>query len=556
MHRLAYTETNWPFVSAKPGLYLADFIASSVRGKVRVRSMPEIMLRDLCRWDRRLSIIPPVGMSLDAALDRGVSWAVSVRAAPPLLPPLRGEELVVLPLRVLDQIELGETVSRDRLLSTLAQQKIAAILTEPGFTEDAIEHVPVMTLPTPFPHDAEGTLNRMITERRAELYRLGADLTRRLSQAAVDPRGISAILRIAAEVSARDVVLEDDDGNVVASSNESVQPGAQRLAGQARSIEGPLLSIEENGTEYLIVALASSGRSGYLSMRGDAGTLTEIDRLILIQTASMCAALLGQQPRVTSPDYGARERQVADLLCGRLATTAAAIARGHALGVNANDPVVIGLIDIGAGVASVPQARDLVARTLWPSAAENVASIDGVVGVLIGGRVPESAGRALLEQIERSSSPEVTVAFSQPLASVVDAPAGVRQARFALDLRRRGAIQQRVINCSNIDDLGVYALLYPLRDDPALDAFKTSLLGELEEYDRRRNSELIPTLEAYLRAGGALSGAADHLGIHRNTLSYRLQRISELTGRDLSDPEERLLLHIAVLALHMPPGRE
>src|SRR6185437_7608569 len=97
--------------------------------------MPEIMLRDLCRWDRRMSVIPPVGMTLDAALDRGVSWAVSVRAAPPLLPPLRGDELVVLPLRVLEQIELGETITREQLLSTLAQQKIAAILTEPAFSE-------------------------------------------------------------------------------------------------------------------------------------------------------------------------------------------------------------------------------------------------------------------------------------------------------------------------------------------------------------------------------------------------------------------------------------
>ncbi len=517
--------------------------------------MPEIMLRDLCRWDRRLSIIPAAGMSLDAALDRGVSWAISVRAAPPLLPPLRGDELVVLPLRVLDQIELGETVSRDQLLATLAQQKIAAILTEPGFTETSLEYLPVMTLPTPFPHDAEGTLNRMITERRAELYRLGADLTRRLSQAAVDPRGITAILRIAAQVSGRPVLLEDGDGNVVASSSETTPRGAQRLAASARSIEGPLLSVEEHGTEYLIVALASAERAAYLSMYGEVETLTEIDRLILVQTAGMCAALLGQQPRVAGPDYGARERQVADLLYGRLATTAAAIARGHALGINANEPVVVGLFDLDAGVAGVPRTRELIARTLGPSAAENVAPIDGLVGVLIGGRVSDAARRALQQQLDQLSPSESAVAFSEPLEGVVAAPAGVRQARFALELRRNSAIEQRVINCADVDDLGVYTLLYPLRDDPALAAFKSSLLGELDKYDQRRGSELISTLEAYLRAGGALSEAAEQLGIHRNTLSYRLQRISELTGRDLSDPGERLLLHLAVLSLRLPPGR-
>ncbi|HET7035460.1 MAG TPA: hypothetical protein VFI42_07250, partial [Thermomicrobiaceae bacterium] len=141
--------------------------------------MSEITLRDLCRWERGLALIPPVGVEREIALDRGLSWAVSVRAAPPHLPPLRGEELVVLPLRVLEQLEAGESLTRQELLAELARQPIAAILTEPGFSEEPIDHLPLLTLPAPFPLDAEGTLNRMITERRAELYRLGAELSRR-----------------------------------------------------------------------------------------------------------------------------------------------------------------------------------------------------------------------------------------------------------------------------------------------------------------------------------------------------------------------------------------
>ncbi len=329
--------------------------------------MPEIMLRDLCRWDRRMSVIPPTGVTIDAALDRGVSWAVSVRAAPPLLPPLRGEELVVLPLRVLDQIELGDAMTRESLLAQLEGQKIAAILTEPGFTEESIDLLPVLTLPAPFPHDAEGTLNRMITERRAELYRLGAELSRRLSQAAVDPRGITALLEIANEMSGRSLVLEDGDGNVVASSGDGASPGIQQFVDHARTIEGTLLSLEHDGAEHLIVALAASGRSGYLSMHGEIGTLTEGDRLVLLQTAGMCSTLLGQQPRQITTDRGARERQVADLLFGRLATSAAALARGHALGIGVSEPVMVGLIEFDDSGADMMQARNLISSTLGSS---------------------------------------------------------------------------------------------------------------------------------------------------------------------------------------------
>lgn len=513
--------------------------------------MPEIMLRDLCRWDRRLSVMPPTGMTLAGALDRGVSWAVSVRAAPPLLPPLRGDELVVLPLRVLEQIELGETITREQLLSTLAQQRIGAILTEPGFTEEPIEQLPVVTLPAPFPHDAEGTLNRMITERRAELYRLGAELSRGLSQAAVDPRGISAVLQIAAEMSGRSLQLEDGEGNVVASTGAAAMLPAQRLLSKGRVVEGSLISAEENDDEYLSVTLASSGRSGYLLMAGPSGSLTESDRLVLVQTAGMCAALLGQQTPIAGTDRGARERQVADLLFGRLATTAAALARGHALGLGANEPVFVGLIDLDGAAQEVSQVRDVLTRSIGPAAAENIAPVDRAVGVIFAGHMTDAAQRSLRQALERHG-PNAAIAVSRPLPSVALVPEGVREARFALNLRRQGAIGGPVIRCGSVDDLGLYALLYPLWGDGVLTKFTASLLGELDAYDRRRKSELIPTLEAYLSAGGALSEAAEALQIHRNTLSYRLQRIAELTQRDLSDPRERLLLQVALLARRMP----
>lgn len=515
--------------------------------------MPEITLRDLCRWDRRLSVIPPIGVTLDVALDRGVSWAVSVRAAPPLLPPLRGDELVVLSPRVLEQIELGEAIGRELLVSTLAGEKIAAVLTESTFSEEPIDQLPVLTLPAPFPHDAEGTLNRLITERRAELYRLGAELSRRLSQAAVDPRGIAALLHVAAEVSGRPLMLEDHDGNVVASSIEQELPGAQRLVERARNVEGSLSAVVEDGAEYLIVTLSGGARPSYLSLQAADGTLTESDRLVLVQTAGMCSTLLGQQPRMVVTDRGARERQIADLLYGRLATSAAALARGHALGIGINGPIAVALIQGDSSSTDVVDARNLVSHALGPETAANLAVMDGNVGLLCSGVDLEQARDSLRRALNRDRPADMTVALSHPLDSVVDAPLGVRETRFALDLKRRNAIQRRVIACSSVDDMGIYSLLFPLWGSEPLTAFTASLLGELEEYDQRRNSELVATLEAYLMAGGALLEAAEQLGIHRNTLSYRLQRIAELTGRDLGDTRERLMLQVALVARHMPP---
>ena len=510
---------------------------------------PDITLRDLCRWDRRLICLPPAGVDLDHALDRAVSWAVSVRATPPLLPPLRGDELVVLPLRVLAQIEAVEPTSREDLLATLARRRVAALLTDPDFTEEPLDGLPVLTLPAPFPNDAETVFNRLITERRAELYRLGNELSRRLSQAAVDPRGVEALLATAAEVAGRSLVLQDADGNVVAwGGSDLVDPADLPELVEARQAGGPRLIVRD-GVERMVVALAAGGRAGYLSTVGSPGSLTESDRLILAQTAGTCSIVLGHG-RSGSGAGGGRQSLVADLLLGRLASDAAAIARAQALGLEPARPTVVGLIDTPRGLAT---ARRILAQALGRPVADTLAAVPGGAGFLLQGVEPDTAARALREALRREGG-EGTIALSRPVPGAVRAPEGLRQARFALALQRGGVVSDTVLCCGSVDDLGLFSLLYKLWGDPTVDEFRTVLIGRLEEYDRRRHTMLVPTLEAYLALGGALAEAADQLGIHRNTLSYRLQRIGELLGRDLSSPRDRLLLQVALLARVLPPA--
>src|SRR6185437_5896474 len=152
---------------------------------------------------------------------------------------------------------------------------------------------------------------------------------------------------------------------------------------------------------------------------------------------------------------------------GRLATTAAALARGHALGINPNHPIMVGLIDFDGAVANPAQARDLVARSFGPDAAENLAPVDRGVGVIVSGEITEATRRSLLHVLERTDQ-DIAIAISRPLASVAQAPEGVREARFALDLQRQGVIDRRIICCGSVDDFGLYSLLYALWGSGAL----------------------------------------------------------------------------------------
>jgi hypothetical protein len=71
----------------------------------------------------------------------------------------------------------------------------------------------------------------------------------------------------------------------------------------------------------------------------------------------------------------------------------------------------------------------------------------------------------------------------------------------------------------------------------------------LVEHDRQHGGELLATLRAYFAAVGDVKLAAEHLGLHYNTVRYRLRRAAEVAGLDLNDPDQRLLAELQVRLL-------
>ncbi|MEU6070885.1 MULTISPECIES: PucR family transcriptional regulator [Streptomyces] len=87
--------------------------------------------------------------------------------------------------------------------------------------------------------------------------------------------------------------------------------------------------------------------------------------------------------------------------------------------------------------------------------------------------------------------------------------------------------------------IGPYRLLTSLPSEAAHDRAVAPLLAPAHQ-------ELARTAEVYLDRAGQAGRTAAQLGIHRQTLYYRLSRVEQLTGLDLDDGEDRLLLHMAL----------
>jgi DNA-binding PucR family transcriptional regulator len=85
-----------------------------------------------------------------------------------------------------------------------------------------------------------------------------------------------------------------------------------------------------------------------------------------------------------------------------------------------------------------------------------------------------------------------------------------------------------------------------VRSSPHGDRILDGTLRPLLDYDAERQSELVPTLRAYVDSGFNLTKSADLLSVHPNTVVYRLKRIKELSGRDPHDPDDLLLLFLGL----------
>jgi len=94
-------------------------------------------------------------------------------------------------------------------------------------------------------------------------------------------------------------------------------------------------------------------------------------------------------------------------------------------------------------------------------------------------------------------------------------------------------------------DLGAYKYLVRLPLDEAPYDRHREAVERLVEYDRRRRSQLVATLEQYLRDRRSVATTARALYIHPNTLRQRMDRIEKLAGLDLAS-EDLLSLELAV----------
>ncbi|MFE2284890.1 PucR family transcriptional regulator [Streptomyces sp. NPDC059443] len=140
-----------------------------------------------------------------------------------------------------------------------------------------------------------------------------------------------------------------------------------------------------------------------------------------------------------------------------------------------------------------------------------------------------------------AGGPGVTAGVSDPVRALAGLPAAWQQATAAA---RAATARPGLGPVAQWSAIGPYRMLASVTAEALDDPAARTLLGPA-------HTELARTAEVFLDCAGQAGRAAAALGIHRQTLYYRLARVEQLTGLDLDEGEDRLLLHMSLKAARL-----
>ncbi|HWG14836.1 MAG TPA: PucR family transcriptional regulator ligand-binding domain-containing protein [Streptosporangiaceae bacterium] len=410
------------------------------------------------------------------------------------------------------------------------------------------------------------TVHAMIIDAQLDELRRSERVHETFTDLSVAGAPPEEIIRQAALLAGRPMILEDQSHRVLACSPAGTDPRAL-LAGfehQARMVSGPRRTFYHEDTGWLVTTVGARGE--------DWGRVIQViseppgpPDFMLIERAASALAL----GRLLTRQQESLERQAHRTLISAIVESAhadpeEAAARARALGVPVSRRQLIAAVvrirDAGPGIS---------AHTRVAEVTEAVADAcrDGRLPALVGSLDDTRAGALLslppradpdaeltalagrLRQQLRLRFPMAGEPFVLGVGSVTETLRDVR--RSFLEARQVGDVAIRNPGDRpfyRLPDMRLRGLLHLLRDDTRLQTFAERELGPLLAADEAQGSQLLLCLAAYLEEGGNKAAAAKRAHLARPTFYQRLEQIERVLGADLDSAESRTSLHVALLA--------
>ncbi|NUU66040.1 CdaR family transcriptional regulator [Enterobacteriaceae bacterium BIT-l23] len=290
---------------------------------------------------------------------------------------------------------------------------------------------------------------------------------------------------------------------------------------------------------------------GVIGLTGAPETLRQYGELVC-----MTAEMMLEQSRLMhllAQDRRLREELVMNLIQAE-EHTPALVEWAQRLGIDLNQPRVVAVVEVDSGQLGVDSAMEELQRlqnALTTPERNNLIAIVSLTEMVVLKPALNAFGRwdaddhrrrveQLLSRMEESGHPRFRIALGNYFTGQGAIARSWRTARTTMMVGKQRMPEQR---CYFYQDLMLPVLLDGLRGGWQANELARPL-ARLKSMDN--NGLLRRTLNAWFRHNVQPLATSRALFIHRNTLEYRLNRVAELTGLNLSHFDDRLLLYIAL----------
>jgi len=371
------------------------------------------------------------------------------------------------------------------------------------------------------------------------------DIHQRLTSVAVSGEGQPGIAKALHELTGMPVAIEDRYGNLTAWAGPGQpDPYPKESFAKREHLLRRLMraaSPTRDGERLMLLASPRSDVLGVLSLIDPQRRADHADLVALEHGATVLAMELARLRGIADAELRLRGDLVHDLLTGT--DDESALTRAEALDYDLRRPHRVVIVQ-GRGRARQHDALLTAVRR-----AMRHARLGGLFENRTGDVAVITAAQGDWEQLRcavmSDLGGQVLVGVGAPTRRPSELPRSLREAGLALRLQKSllpgsGACEY--------PKLGIFRMLAAIPDLSDVDSFVREWLGSLLDYDARRQAELVHTLTQYLEHGGNYDATAAELSVHKSTLKYRLQRIRELTGLELNDPDVHFNLQLATRA--------
>ena len=398
---------------------------------------------------------------------------------------------------------------------------------------------------------ANARLHRREREQAEELQaanlalQRGMEIHDRLTRVALAGEGQEGIARAVYELTDRAVAIEDRFGNLRVWAGPD-QPETYQRAG-SRQREQFLVRAMAAGSpvrdedRLVSVAVLGGDPMGVLVLRDPGGTAGDFERVAIEHATTVLTMVLARLQSLTETAARLRINLVLELVEG--ADRTRIMNRAQTLGYDLGRPHRVVLAD-GNAADGIDGFFHAVSR------AAKAAGVGSLLAPRLHDVIVLAGPRAPWDQFRKHVVAELhgghcRIGVGGQCQAVEDFPRSYREAELAMSIQKvSGGPEQSTL----YDELGVYKVLTSANDTSSLERFVDEWLGPLIDHDSARGTELVLTLSEYLECGGNYDASAKALSVHRSTLKYRLNRIRQVSGYDLSRPDNQFNLQLATRA--------